>query len=171
MGYGGTNWGFWNGANGGGSSFQPVITSYDYDSPVQEGGGHGYGPDGDKFRALQQLLTYAAGGGLPAEPPAPAVTAYGAVSMTQAAGLWPNLAALAGTAGIADTITRPVEYYGQRHGYVVYRTAVPPGHDGTAVPLVITGLADRGEVGRRGGRDAGHPRREHGPHQLRARVL
>jgi hypothetical protein len=58
MAYGGTNWGFWNGANGGGSDFEPVITSYDYDSPISEGGGHGYGPDGDKYQAFKQLLTY-----------------------------------------------------------------------------------------------------------------
>lgn len=29
MGFGGSNWGYFNGANGGGNSFQPVITSYD----------------------------------------------------------------------------------------------------------------------------------------------
>jgi hypothetical protein len=50
---GGTNWGFWNGANGGGTSFQPSITSYDYDAPISEGGGHGFGADGDKFAAIQ----------------------------------------------------------------------------------------------------------------------
>lgn len=37
MAHGGTNFGFWNGANGGGSSFQPTITSYDYDAPISEG--------------------------------------------------------------------------------------------------------------------------------------
>jgi hypothetical protein len=42
MAHGGTNWGFTNGANGGGTSFQPVITSYDYSAPLAEGGGHGY---------------------------------------------------------------------------------------------------------------------------------
>ncbi len=30
MGYGGTNFGWWSGANGGGKSYQPHITSYDY---------------------------------------------------------------------------------------------------------------------------------------------
>jgi hypothetical protein len=35
MGFGGTNWAYNGGANGGGTSFQPVITSYDYDAPVQ----------------------------------------------------------------------------------------------------------------------------------------
>lgn len=45
MGHGGTNFGFWSGANGGGgSSFQPHETSYDYDSPVSESGEHGWVP-------------------------------------------------------------------------------------------------------------------------------
>ena len=40
-------------------SYQPHITSYDYDSPVSEGGDHGYGPDGDKYDAVQvQKLRY-----------------------------------------------------------------------------------------------------------------
>ena len=40
MGHGGTNFGYWSGANGGGgSSYQPHETSYDYNSPVAEAGG------------------------------------------------------------------------------------------------------------------------------------
>merc|ERR1719253_1488852 len=52
MGHGGSNFGFWSGANGGGKSYQPHITSYDYDSPVSENGDHGYGAGGDKFEKL-----------------------------------------------------------------------------------------------------------------------
>lgn len=42
MAHGGTNFGFWSGANGdqsseGSSSFSPDITSYDYSSPISEG--------------------------------------------------------------------------------------------------------------------------------------
>ena len=40
MAHGGTNFGFWAGANVG-DSYQPHITSYDYDCPVSEGGGYG----------------------------------------------------------------------------------------------------------------------------------
>ena len=42
MAYGGTNFGYMNGANGDGrTNFQPSITSYDYSSPIAEGGGTG----------------------------------------------------------------------------------------------------------------------------------
>ena len=41
--------GFWSGANGGGGkSYQPHETSYDYDSPVSEAGEHGYHGGVDK---------------------------------------------------------------------------------------------------------------------------
>lgn len=38
MGFGGTNFGFMNGAG--------VVQSYDYDAPISENGAHGYGADG-----------------------------------------------------------------------------------------------------------------------------
>lgn len=40
MAHGGTNFGFWAGANVG-DTYQPHITSYDYDCPVSEAGGYG----------------------------------------------------------------------------------------------------------------------------------
>mmetsp|Transcript_19762 Transcript_19762/g.38148 ORF Transcript_19762/g.38148 Transcript_19762/m.38148 type:complete len:669 (-) Transcript_19762:190-2196(-) len=58
MAHGGTNFGFWAGANGKtNATYMPVITSYDYDSPVGEAGEHGYGSDGtDKNDALSAVL-------------------------------------------------------------------------------------------------------------------
>jgi hypothetical protein len=57
MGYGGTNYGFYSGANGdGGSSYMPHITSYDYNSPLSEGGQHGYGSSGqDKYAGVLKV--------------------------------------------------------------------------------------------------------------------
>ena len=47
MAHGGTSFGWWAGANGGGgTSYQADITSYDYDAPLSEGGEHGFGSDG-----------------------------------------------------------------------------------------------------------------------------
>ena len=36
--HGGTNFGFWGGANVDGATFMPHITSYDYDAPISEAG-------------------------------------------------------------------------------------------------------------------------------------
>ena len=125
MAHGGTNWGFWNGANGGGTSFQPVITSYDYSALLAEGGGHGasglqlcvatsvtasglrphlcpppptlagYAHDGDKYTAAQLVLKYWNPASAPPEPPALPVAAYGTVTLTESAPLWGNQDALA----------------------------------------------------------------------------
>ena len=94
MGHGGTSFGRWAGANGGGDSYEPDITSYDYDSPLSEGGDHNYGSDGvDKFAATQSVLlnwTRHDGGKLPApEEPALGAVALGPVVMTEAASLLP----------------------------------------------------------------------------------
>ena len=59
MAHGGTNFGFWSGANGdqtseGKESFKPDITSYDYSSPISEAGDHNVGSDGgDLFKAVR----------------------------------------------------------------------------------------------------------------------
>lgn len=146
MAYGGTNWGFWNGANGGGSSFQPVITSYDYDSPISEGGIHGYGPDGDKYQAFKQLLTYWQGVEPPTEPPAPAVTAYGAVQLTEISGLFNSLPILAPNTVTQQTSPLSMEQLGLRQGFTNYRTVIPAGSNAKDTDLVLSGLADRAEV-------------------------
>jgi hypothetical protein len=91
MGHGGTNFGFWNGANAGNSpeKYQPDITSCacararvcvccavlrmhaysqlthtpdDYDAPVSEDGSDGYGSDGvNKFDALKDAIAKVGG--------------------------------------------------------------------------------------------------------------
>jgi hypothetical protein len=146
MAYGGTNWGFWNGANGGGSDFEPVITSYDYDSPISEGGGHGYGPDGDKYQAFKQLLTYWKGIEPPTEPPAPTVTAYGSVQLTEIAGLFNSLSILAPNSLSQQSSPLSMEQLGLRQGFTNYRTVIPAGSNSQATDIVLSGLADRAEV-------------------------
>ena len=77
MGHGGTNWGFFSGANGGGgTSFQPHVTSYDYDSPVSEGGEHGFHSGVDKYMAMQAVMKkHATPAEMIKEPPLPLRTA------------------------------------------------------------------------------------------------
>lgn len=49
--YGGTNFGFTAGANGGANQYIPDITSYDYDAPLTEAG-----DPTDKYFALRDTL-------------------------------------------------------------------------------------------------------------------
>jgi len=92
MAHGGTNFAFFNGANGAGINYNPTITSYDYDAPISEDGTHGYGSDGmDKYQAVQEVLKKYAQGPLPKEPEAPHMTAYPPVTFTHQATLLDNL--------------------------------------------------------------------------------
>ena len=66
MTHGGTSFGHWAGANSPG--YQPDVTSYDYDAPINE-----YGQATPKYYQLRETLKkYADGGKLPAVPKAPA---------------------------------------------------------------------------------------------------
>lgn len=67
MGHGGTNFGWWSGANHTGSGFQPTVTSYDYDAPVSESG-----RVTTAFHAMREVIARYADPpavALPADPP------------------------------------------------------------------------------------------------------
>ncbi|WP_031186689.1 beta-galactosidase, partial [Streptomyces sp. NRRL S-1896] len=70
MAHGGTNFAGWAGANRSGplqdGAFEPTVTSYDYDAPVDE-----YGRATEKFRLFREVLEGYAEGPLPALPPEP----------------------------------------------------------------------------------------------------
>ena len=140
MGFGGTNFGFWAGANGGGTLFNMDITSYDYDSPVQENGDNGVGSDGvDKYTALRNLfLKY--NPDLPT-PPAPRKRGhYGEVTLKEtaqfmAAASESNLQTLANHTthtGIATPTN--MESFGQNFGNILYTVkSLPVGGNDLAV--------------------------------------
>lgn len=74
------------------------VCSYDYDSPISEGGEHGYGPDGDKYVALQNVLFNYQQPQVPPpppEPPLPPRIEFGAVQLTEYADFLSNLPVLA----------------------------------------------------------------------------
>ena len=144
MGHGGTSFGFWSGSNGGESSFLPDITSYDYDSPVSEGGEHGYGSDAkDKFVAIQNVLrrhqARQQAGGAPLsclssfiEPPLPPRYVYPDLLFTMEAVLLENLVALQPLGGVIKypaktTGDQPpsMESIGQNYGFLLYETDYP----------------------------------------------
>jgi beta-galactosidase len=140
MGHGGTSFDFWSGSNGGGQSFQPDITSYDYDSPVSEGGEHGYGSDGiDKYIAIQSIIAKHATI-LSKEPPLPPRIAFPTVTFRKSATLLENLDVLQPMKTMkkddhTKTTTFPVltkglsppsmEEIGQNYGFILYETTFP----------------------------------------------
>jgi len=133
--HGGTNFGFTAGANSGGKGFEPDITSYDYDAPIDE-----QGRPTEKFAALRRLIGshLPAGQSLPPVPePIPAM-AVPAFAMRAHASLWNHL-----PAPIAAPQPGPFEAYGQNQGLVLYRTTLVGRKSGR---LVITDLHDYANV-------------------------
>jgi len=121
--HGGTNFGFGAGANahGNGSGFQPVITSYDYDAPIDEAG-----RPTKKYYAFRKLLTANANCRMLAVPEPPPMTEFEPVMARCAGSLWD-------APGPVVTCDNPVSMEKSLHqaqGMAVYRTTVPAGMSG-----------------------------------------
>ncbi len=129
--HGGTNFGFTAGANFGGKGFEPDVTSYDYDAPIDE-----QGRPTAKYQLLRDMLAASLppGQSLPPIPdPIPSV-AVPEFEMRPLASLWNHL-----PASIPSVHPRPFEMYGQDQGLVLYRTTLVGRKNGR---LVITDLHD-----------------------------
>jgi beta-galactosidase len=110
---GGTNFGFWNGANAGGQ-YQPSITSYDYNAPLTEAG-----DTWEKFDLVKQVLFKH----IPL-PPAPLPpntpkTAYGDVKMTEYCSLFDAPSLVSRIVDGNDPVV--MEELDQSYGYVMYQ--------------------------------------------------
>lgn len=133
--HGGTNFGFTAGANSGGKGYEPDLTSYDYDAPIDE-----QGRPTPKYHALRRLIGahLEAGRSLPDVPdPVPAVSVPEFATHAHAS-IWDNL-----PAPIASVQPLPFEAYGQNQGLVLYRTKLVGQKSGT---LVVTDLHDYANV-------------------------
>ena len=134
---GGTNFGFWNGAELlGNIMYQPVPTSYDYDAPLSEAG-----DPTEKYTAIRELIKKYA----PVTEPVPAATpktAYGKVVMKQVGSLWNGLKSLQDQ--VAD---RPISFenLGQSFGFVIYSAEFNVTANYTW-DLILCDLRDRASV-------------------------
>ena len=132
--HGGTNFGFWAGANSGGKGYEPDVTSYDYDAPVNE-----QGRATPKFAALRDLIArYRPDVSLPSVPADIPAAAIPPIAMKPFASLWKNL-----PKPIASVQPRPMEAYGQDFGMIVYETTLVGRKAGT---LAVTDLHDYATV-------------------------
>ncbi|MBX7185865.1 MAG: beta-galactosidase [Vicinamibacteria bacterium] len=142
--HGGTNFGFTAGANSGGKGYEPDVTSYDYDAPIDE-----QGRATPKFHALRELIAKFLPGGaaLPPVPdPIPAI-AVPEFQMAPYTSLWDHLGA-----PVASLHPRTFEMYGQNQGLVLYRTTLVGRKSGKLVIMDLHDYAivmvDGKEIGR-----------------------
>jgi beta-galactosidase len=134
--HGGTNFGYWAGANAfNPTQYQPDVTSYDYDAPINE-----MGQATPKYMALRKLLTkyQPVKQKLPAIPAALPVIEIPEISLTASAPVWDNL-----PAAIASPQPKPMEMLGQKGGFILYRTKLIGHKNGK---LRITELHDYATV-------------------------
>ncbi|XP_071158148.1 beta-galactosidase-like isoform X2 [Mytilus edulis] len=137
---GGTNFGYWNGANY--PAFLPVPTSYDYDGPLTEAG-----DVTDKYLALRQVISkYVKTPPIPIPANTPKM-AYGKIEMKFAGTVQDLLDKLRKPNQKPVTATYPVymQAFGQYQGYALYRHIFKQDYP-TAQNLSVVGIRDRGYV-------------------------
>jgi beta-galactosidase len=110
--HGGTSFGWMNGANSNGKNYEPDVTSYDYDSPLDESG-----RPTPKYFAFRDVIAKVTGATLPPVPEVPAAIAVPPVQMPETASLWENL-----PLAISSEQVQSMEDIGQAYGWILYRT-------------------------------------------------
>ena len=111
--HGGTNFGYTAGANAfSPTQYQPDLTSYDYDAPINEQGQ----PTAKYFmlrRLIQQYVTYK----IPEPPAAIKTISIDAIKMQQDHSLWDYQ-----LPSIHTPQPKPMEAFGQNQGMILYKT-------------------------------------------------
>jgi beta-galactosidase len=119
--HGGTTFGWMNGANVSDGEYQPDVSSYDYDAPIDEAGRLR-----PKYFALRKMIaevTHQPPVAIPADAP---LMTLPEVKLTASRSLWKGL-----PNGVDGAAPLSMEDVGQAYGYVLYRTLVPV--DGTVL--------------------------------------
>ncbi len=132
--HGGTNFGFMAGANFS-DKYEPDVTSYDYDAPLDEAG-----RPTPKYFAIRDILAryQPKGTKLPDLPePLAAITIPG-IGLDESASVFDNL-----PPAVRSAQPGPMESYGQNHGFILYRTKLL-GHRGGK--LAVTDVHDYAAV-------------------------
>ncbi|WP_077328673.1 glycoside hydrolase family 35 protein [Virgibacillus siamensis] len=114
--HGGTNFGFYNGANFD-TIYRPTITSYDYDSLLTEAG-----DITPKFHAVREVIAGKRDVNDLKLPEPIKKKGFGAVSLDQSVSLFHALKNI--TNPIERTHPEPMEKLGQNFGFILYRTIV-----------------------------------------------
>ncbi|MBS1729167.1 MAG: beta-galactosidase [Bacteroidetes bacterium] len=112
--HGGTNFGFWAGANGGGKTYQADITSYDYDAPINE-----QGNPTAKYWMIRNLIQEYNGTHLPDIPAAIPTIEIPAITLQPFTSIWNEL-----PKPVLLPQPKPIEYFNQQSGLILYKTTL-----------------------------------------------
>nr|XP_046273224.1 beta-galactosidase [Scatophagus argus] len=136
---GGTNFGYWNGAN---SPYRPQPTSYDYDAPLSEAGDLT-----EKYFAIREVIKMYRKIPEGPSPPTTPKYAYETVLMKRLQTVSDALEKLSFSGPVKSTYPLTFVELNQAFGYVLYRTAMPVDCS-TPTPLSspLNGVHDRAYV-------------------------
>ena len=124
--HGGTNFGFTAGANAfSPTQYQPDLTSYDYDAPINE-----QGQPTPKYYLLRKLIKQYVKYKVPEVPKAAEAISIEPITLTPFTSIWQQLGK-----PFLSPQPQPMEYYGQNQGLMLYRTKLIGHKKGT---LTIT---------------------------------
>jgi beta-galactosidase len=113
--HGGTNFGFWNGANAfDPHPYQPTVSSYDYQAAIDEAG-----QPTRKFHRFRDAIARASGVAPAPVPAPPRIAPIDEFELSQALSLFDAL-----PEGVDCDRPQPMESLGQEFGYILYRTTV-----------------------------------------------
>jgi beta-galactosidase len=133
--HGGTNFGFTSGANSGSKGYEPDVTSYDYDAPINEQGQPTY-----KYMVLRELIgSYLPKGKkLPSIPdPIPAIE-MSVIGLQPFTTVWDNL-----PQPVNSVQPKTFEAYSQDYGFILYKTELVGNKEGK---LTVTDIHDYATV-------------------------
>ncbi|KAF3328367.1 Beta-galactosidase 8 [Carex littledalei] len=144
MAHGGTNFGFFSGANTDSndeSAYKPDLTSYDYDAPIKE-----YGDvNNAKYKELRKVIRKYAAAPLPSFPSNILREAYGIVKLNKIFSLFEALHLLSNpTKTVVSENPLPMESVGQMYGFMLYVSEYTQKKGNSA--LSISKIHDRAQV-------------------------
>ncbi|KAJ4848084.1 Beta-galactosidase 17 [Turnera subulata] len=118
MAHGGTNFGFYNGANTGVDEYdyKPDLTSYDYDAPIKESGD----VDNAKFKALRRVIGLYSGASLTPVPSNNEKMQYGPIQLHKSAYLFDLLDMMDPAQVVESENPVSMESVGQMFGFLLY---------------------------------------------------
>ncbi len=114
---GGTSFGWMNGANWDNGRYEPDVSSYDYDAPIDEAG-----RPRAKYFALRSMIAETTHRTLPPVPASGVMLKGDKLELTRSESLWTML-----PAAVRDEAPRTMEELGQGYGDTLYRTTIGPG--------------------------------------------
>ncbi|KAI4324789.1 hypothetical protein MLD38_030245 [Melastoma candidum] len=142
MAHGGTNFGFYNGANTGGNEadYKPDLTSYDYDAPIKEHGD----VDNPKYKAIRKVVERYSVAPLPQFPSNIRKTGYGKIHLQRSTSVFGLISKQDPANVVVSEKPLSMEAVGQMFGFLLYSSDYSTKDDGGY--LSIPKVHDRGQV-------------------------